>query len=113
MNGNYLTEPEIYRPPAPALDGPTIETYMDRPSVRPKRKKMSGKPGATGGNRPCVVEIETGRKWKSGVDAANALGIPQSTMQKALAYGREIDGKRYEYGPAWSDVIHELERGAA
>jgi hypothetical protein len=83
---------------------------MDRPSVRDKRCKIGGKPGNIGDNRPCIVEVETGRKWKSAVAAGKELGIPKTTMHKALKLGRAVKGKRYEYGPNWVDVMGELER---
>ena len=91
-NPSYFEAPSIPREPAPALCGPTIETYMDRPSVRKKRVR----PQSAG--RQCPVESKDGKhKWESVTAASRALQVPFGALHYAIKMGHPVNGMEIVY----------------
>jgi hypothetical protein len=87
-NPSYFSEPFIPREMAAGSIGPTIETFMDRPSIRKRRNK---KPPGSGRRHP-VQTVDGSRRWPSISHAAVALGVSVSSAAYAVRRGQAIAG---------------------
>lgn len=92
MNPSYFSPPSIPREPAPGSIGPTVETYLDRPSVRARRKK-----GPTEGKCSPVQTVDGTRKWPSVAAAARSLGVTFQQLHYAIRRGQVIAGVEVIY----------------
>lgn len=82
----------FYRPLESLFNAPAIISYKaPKTRARPKGTKRCGYGFVTSKSRPVLI-VETGQKFASVTYAARALGVYQSTLDKALHRGGSLRG---------------------